>query len=228
MTTIGLVLFPRFTQLDAMGPFEVFSRLPGATVELVAASLAPLQSDTKLTVVPTTTFEACPDLDVLCVPGGPGQTDHMEDEALLAFLRRQGAQARFVTSVCTGSLLLGAAGLLEGYEATSHWSVRDHLAWFGATPKEARVVWDRNRVTGGGVTAGIDFAFTLAAELVGPDIAQGLQLGLEYDPKPPFSAGTPATAPAAVLEAVTALRAERMAHAELVHRRAAERYRTAG
>lgn len=224
MTDIGIVLFPRFTQLDAMGPFEVFARLPGATVHLVAAtSTAPVRSDTGLSVMPTVGFADCPALDVLCVPGGPGQTEHMEDEALLDFLRTQGARARYVTSVCTGSLLLGAAGLLQGYKAACHWSVREHLAWFGAEPQADRVVWDRNRVTGGGVTAGIDFAFRLAAELTSPEIAQGLQLGLEYDPQPPFGAGTPATAPKAILDMVTELRAERMAQAAKLHRAAADR-----
>ncbi|MEL6187907.1 MAG: DJ-1/PfpI family protein [Myxococcota bacterium] len=225
MTAIGIVLFPRFTQLDAMGPFEVLARLPGAQVHLVASTGDPVVSDTGLTVVPSVTFEACPALDVLCVPGGPGQVDHMTDGPLLDFLRRQGEGARFVTSVCTGSLLLAAAGLLDGYRATSHWSVRDHLAWFGAEPTEARVVRDRNRITGGGVTAGIDFAFTLAAELAGPEVAQGLQLGLEYDPQPPYSSGTPATAPREVLEMVTAMRAERMARTAEVHRAVAEQLR---
>lgn len=188
---IGMVLYPRLTQLDLTGPFEVFSRLPGVEVRLLWKTLEPVTSDTGLTLMPTCTFEESPALDLLCVPGGPGQVELMEDQELLGFLRRQGAQCEFVTSVCTGSLLLAAAGLLEGYQATTHWSALPFLESFGATPVKERVVWDRNRVTGGGVTAGIDFALTLAGKRWGEDVAKAIQLGLEYDPAPPFDAGSP-------------------------------------
>lgn len=188
---IGIVLYPRFTQLDAMGPFEVFSRIPGGTVHLVAHSTEPVRSDTGLRVLPTVAFEDCPPLDVVCVPGGPGDADHFDDDVLLGFLRNQAKHARYVTSVCTGALLLGAAGLLQGYRATTYWAAHEALAAFGATPVKARVVHDRDRITGGGVTAGIDFAFSVVAELVGAPVAQLLQLGLEYDPEPPFDTGSP-------------------------------------
>ena len=140
------------------------------------------------------TLQKCPALDVVFVPGGPGQIELMQDITVLKFLRQQGAKARYVTSVCTGALLLGAAGLLKGYQATTHWLFHDQLAQFGATPTKGRVVVDRNRITGGGVTAGIDFALTLAAELRSVEIAKRIQLGLEYDPAPPFNSGSPETA----------------------------------
>lgn len=212
---IGLLLFPRLTQLDMTGPFEVFSRIPGAKVHLVWKTVAPVTSDTGLTMLPDTSFADCPTLDVLCVPGGPGVAALMEDEDVLAFLRAQAAGARFVTSVCTGALVLGAAGLLRGKRATTHWASHDFLADLGATPVEARVVRDGNLVTGGGVTAGIDFALTLAAELVSPEAAQAIQLQIEYAPAPPFNAGTPGEAPASVLHAArikgAAMRTEREA-----------------
>lgn len=188
---IGMVLYPKLTQLDLTGPFEVFSRLPDVQVQLLWKTLDPVTSDTGLTMMPTCTFADCPALDVICVPGGPGQMDLMEDQELLGFLRTQGEHCEFVTSVCTGSLLLGAAGLLDGYKATTHWSALPFLESFGAEPVKERVVWDRNRVTGGGVTAGIDFALTLAAKRWGEDVAKAIQLGLEYDPAPPFDAGSP-------------------------------------
>jgi len=212
---IGLLLFPRLTQLDMTGPFEVFSRIPDAKVHLVWKTTEPVRSDTGLAMLPTTSFADCPQLDVLCVPGGPGVAALMEDEETLAFLRRQAADARYVTSVCTGALVLGAAGLLRGKRATTHWASHDFLAALGATPVEARVVRDGKLLTGGGVTAGIDFALTLAAELVSAEAAQAIQLQIEYSPSPPFRSGTPAEAPAAVLETArskgAAMRAEREA-----------------
>jgi cyclohexyl-isocyanide hydratase len=192
---IGLVVFPDVTQLDLTGPLQVFSSLPDATVHLVAASLDPVATDTPLRIPPTTTFADCPQLDVVCVPGGYGTDALVEDEEALAFLRRQAAGARYVTSVCTGALVLGAAGLLQGYRATTHWSAMDCLEPLGAIPTETRVCVDRNRITGGGVTAGIDFALTLVAELVDRPTAEAIQLRLEYDPHPPFTAGSPRTAP---------------------------------
>ena len=212
---IGFLLFPRLTQLDLTGPFEVFARLPGAAVRLVWKTLDPVKADTGLSVLPDTTFAGCPRLDLVCVPGGPGVAAVMEDAEALDFLRRQAAGARYVTSVCTGALVLGAAGLLRGKRATTHWASHDFLAALGAIPVEGRVVRDGNLFTGGGVTAGIDFALTIAADLAGPEAAQAIQLQMEYAPAPPFDAGTPETAPAPVLEAArqrgSGMRAEREA-----------------
>jgi cyclohexyl-isocyanide hydratase len=204
---IGLLVFPKVTQLDLTGPVQVFSSMPGAAVHLVWKRIEPVQSDSVLVLTPTTTLADCPQLDVICVPGGVGSDDLLNDEEVLAFLRRQAAGAKFVTSVCTGSLVLGAAGLLRGYRAATHWTAMDNLKAFGATPTKSRVCIDRNRVTGGGVTAGIDFALALIAELRGPRVAEMVQLGLEYAPQPPFDSGRPDTAPAEVLEAVNARQA---------------------
>jgi len=197
---IGFVLYPDLTQLDLTGPYEVLARVPGVAVHLVARTREPVTSDYGLTLVPSTTFGQCPDLDVICVPGGSGVYDQMLDDETLAFLRHQASYARFVTSVCTGALILGAAGLLQGYRATTHWASMRFLESFGATPVDTRVCVDRNRITGGGVTAGIDFGLHLARVLAGEDVAQRIQLSIEYAPAPPFQAGSPATAPAAVLD----------------------------
>lgn len=188
---IGILLFPEVTQLDATGPAQVLARVPGATVHLIWKNLDPVATDAGFSIVPTTTFEAAPKLDVLLVPGGAGQIPLMTDAETLGFLRVRAKEARFITSVCTGSLLLAAAGLLKGYKATSHWAWRDMLSALGAYPVNARVVRDRNRITGGGVTAGIDFGLTLAAELAGEEAAKMIQLTLEYAPDPPFDCGTP-------------------------------------
>lgn len=196
---IGLLVFPDVTQLDLTGPLQVFSSVPGVTVHLVWKNREPVQTDAVMVIVPTTTFADCPQLDVLCVPGGYGIDDMLEDKELLAFLRKQAEGARYITSVCTGALALGAAGLLEGYRATTHWTAMDSLAPFGAIPTDTRVCVDRNRVTGGGVTAGIDFALTLVAELFDRQTAELVQLRLEYNPAPPFDAGSPDTAPVDVL-----------------------------
>ncbi|WP_420133219.1 DJ-1/PfpI family protein [Rhodopseudomonas sp.] len=202
MTTlqIGLLLFPKVTQLDLTGPLQVFSRIPGAKVHLVGKTLGAVSSDTVLSLPPTISFADCPQLDVICVPGGAGADDMINDEAMLAFLRQQAPGARYVTSVCTGALVLAAAGLLRGYRATAHWSTVDDLAAFGAIPDRSRVCIDRNRITGGGVTAGIDFALTLASLLADRATAEGIQLMLEYNPAPPFNAGSPDTAPKEVVE----------------------------
>ncbi|CAN5219968.1 DJ-1/PfpI family protein [soil metagenome] len=199
---IGLLLFPNVTQLDLTGPLQVFARLPGATVHLVWKRIEPVPSDTPLVLTPTITFADCPQLDVICVPGGGGADDMVNDDEMLAFLQRQAMAARYVTSVCTGALVLGAAGLLQGYNATTHWSAMSHLAAFGATPTPTRVCIDRNRITGGGVTAGIDFALTLASVLANQATAEAIQLGIEYNPAPPFNAGSPETAPAEVVTMV--------------------------
>ena len=196
---IGLLLFPRLTQLDLTGPFEVFANTPGATVHLVWKTKEPVRAITGMQILADTTIAECPQLDVICVPGGAGVADLMEDEEVLGFLRRQAAGARYVTSVCTGALVLGAAGLLRGKRATTHWASHDFLAALGAIPTQGRVVRDGNLLTGGGVTAGIDFALTLVAELCGAEVAQAIQLQIEYAPAPPFQAGSPETAPALVL-----------------------------
>jgi len=221
-TRIGLLVFPAMTQLDMTGPYEVFANLPGATVHLLWKTLEPVAAATGFRITPDTTLDACLPLDVICVPGGPGVAALMEDDRVLNFLRAQAETARFVTSVCTGALVLGAAGLLRGKRATTHWASRDFLAPLGAIPAEGRVVRDGNLVTGGGVTAGIDFALTLVAELAGREVAQAIQLGIEYAPAPPFDAGTPETAPPAVLAAVRARTAGlRTSRQELIARVAA-------
>jgi len=199
---IGLLIFPAMTQLDFAGPYEVFARLPDTIVHVVAKTADPVRTERGLVLLPTVTCEDCPPLDVVVVPGGPGQHHLMNDEALREFLRRQAAQAKYVTSVCTGALLLGAAGLLVGYRATTHWLSLPLLELFGAIPVEQRVVVDRNRVTGGGVTAGIDFGLQLAALLHGETVAQQIQLQLEYTPAPPFQSGSPATAPKDIVDTV--------------------------
>jgi cyclohexyl-isocyanide hydratase len=192
--TVGMLLFPRLTQLDLTGPYEVLARLPNTKVLLVAHSLAPVETDRGLTIMPTTTFADCPPLDVIVVPGGPGQQGLMDDEATLDFLRRQARHAAYTTSVCTGSLILGAAGLLRGKRATSHWAALEHLPLLGAVPVKEKVVVDGNIVTGAGVTSGIDFALALAAILEGEQVAREIQLQIEYDPAPPFQSGSPETA----------------------------------
>jgi cyclohexyl-isocyanide hydratase len=188
---IGFLLFPHLTQLDLTGPAQVLGRMPGAQVHLVWKTRDPVPTDVGFTINPTATFADCPPLDVLCVPGGFGIERLFGDDDTLAFLRRQGAQARYVTSVCNGSLVLGAAGLLAGYRSACHWMWLPFLERFGAVPVAERIVRDRNRISGGGVTAGIDFGLALAAELAGEDVARTIQLALEYDPQPPFAAGSP-------------------------------------
>jgi cyclohexyl-isocyanide hydratase len=196
---IGMLVFPKVTQLDLTGPVQVFSSLPGAKLHLIWKRIEPVPSDSVLTLTPTTTFADCPQLDVICVPGGVGTDDMVNDEEMLDFLRRQAAGAKYITSVCTGSLVLGAAGLLRGFRAATHWSAMDYLEKFGAVPTKTRVCVDRNRITGGGVTAGIDFALTLVSLLVDRTTAQAIQLRLEYNPAPPFNAGSPDTAPPEIL-----------------------------
>ncbi|TCZ57813.1 DJ-1/PfpI family protein [Roseicella aquatilis] len=229
MTTpfgIGFLLFPRLTQLDLTGPFEVLARLPGATVRTLWKEAGPVRSDTGLVLHADTALADCPQLDLICVPGGPGVAALMQDEAVLAFLRRQAAGARWVTAVCTGALVLGAAGLLRGRRATTHWASHDLLAALGATPVQARVVRDGPLVTGGGVTAGIDFALSLAAEIAGPEAAQAIQLQIEYAPAPPFQAGLPETAPPAVLAAARSRGAGMRAEREALVARVAARLAT--
>jgi cyclohexyl-isocyanide hydratase len=219
---IGLVIFPRVTQLDLTGPVQVFSSVPGAKVHLIWKRLEPVVTDSVLVLTPTVSFADCPQLDVICVPGGVGTDDMINDEEMLDFLRRQAVGAKYLTSVCTGSLVLGAAGLLRGYRATTHWTAMDFLREFGATPAKTRVCVDRNRITGGGVTAGIDFALTLVSIMVDRRTAEAIQLRLEYNPAPPFNSGSPDTAPPEIL----ALMKEKIAPAQArrgdaIHRAAA-------
>lgn len=201
---IVMLLYPRLTQLDLTGPFEVFARLPDVTITLAAKSLDPVTDSGGLRLLPTHILTDAPQADILFVPGGPGQLDLMDDTEVLDFLRAQAAGARYVTSVCTGSLVLAAAGLLTGYLATCHWMSLDQLSLFGCTPCDDRVVVDRNRVTGGGVTSGIDFALHLAALLFDQERAERTQLSMEYNPAPPFSSGHPNSADPVIVEAMRA------------------------
>lgn len=201
--TIGLILFPDLTLLDLAGPFEVLARLPGAKLHLLAPRLGAVRSDRGLLVMPDTRFEDAPELDILFVPGGPGQMGVMEDAAYLNFLRAKGEVARYVTSVCTGSLVLGAAGLLRGYRATIHWRYLDLLALLGAQPVAERVVIDGNRITAAGVSAGIDLGLAIAAQIAGEEVAQTIQLMIEYDPQPLFSSGSPKSADPALTARVS-------------------------
>jgi len=202
MTSIGFILFPRLTQLDLTGPYEVFARLPDTQVLLLAKTLDPVVTEKGLTILPDGTFDQAPALDVICVPGGPGINDCLRDEVLLQFLRQQGEQARYITSVCTGALILAAAGLLEGYQATTHWLSVDLLSQFGVEARNERVVVDRNRITGAGVSAGIDFALSLAEVLSDQTTAEAIQLMMEYQPQPPFESGHPSSASAEVVRQV--------------------------
>ncbi|MCD5991717.1 MULTISPECIES: DJ-1/PfpI family protein [Pseudomonas] len=196
---IGLLVFPKVQQLDLTGPYDVFASTPGVTVHLIWKDLEALYSSTGLQLQPTQTFTDCPPLDVLCIPGGQGIDPLLEDEQTLAFIREQARTVKYLTSVCTGALVLGAAGLLKGKRATTHWASHELLESFGAIAVHERVVRDGNLMTGGGVTAGIDFALTLVGELFGEVQAQTVQLQLEYAPAVPFNAGHPSTAPAEVL-----------------------------
>lgn len=207
---IGFLLWPGLTQLDMTGPAQVLSRMPGAELHFVWKSLDPVPSDCGLALVPTVTLADCPPLDMLCVPGGVPTGPVMRDAEVLDWLRAQAPGARLVTSVCTGSLILAAAGLLRGYRAGCHWAWGEHLALFGATFVPERTVIDRDRITAGGVTSGIDFAFRVIAELHGRDVAESIQLALEYDPEP-LGGGTPATARPEIFATVREVMAKRMA-----------------
>jgi cyclohexyl-isocyanide hydratase len=218
--TSGMLVFPNLTQLDLTGPYEVLAKLPGAETLLLWKSLDPVRSEHGLTILPMATFSSCPPLDLVLVPGGAGINPLLEDAEVLAFLRRAAATARYVVGICTGSLVLGAAGLLRGRRAGTHWMSRNLLPAFGAEPVAERVVADGKFFTGGGVTAGIDVALAVAAEIAGRTAAERIQLGIEYDPAPPFGSGSPETADPSVLAAVLARaearqrdRAERVARA---------------
>jgi cyclohexyl-isocyanide hydratase len=206
----AFLLFPELTQLDLTGPYEVLARVPGLTVELVAKTRAPVRSDFGLAIVPTAMFADVREADVLFVPGGAGISAAIEDADTLAWVRTIGASARWLTSACTGALVLGAAGLLDGYRAATHWLSMDLLPLVGAIPTDERVVHDRNRITSGGVTAGIDLALDIAAELAGPAVAERIALMLEYDPAP-TRAGHPRDAASERVDELRLSTAERQA-----------------
>lgn len=223
MTTIGLLMFPGFELLDLAGPLDVLARAPDTRAVIFAKTVNLVKPDLAPPVMPDADFTSAQRVDVLLVPGGHGVADAMADDATLDFLQRRGEAAAYVTSVCTGSLLLGAAGLLRGYKATTHWRYMDLLRLFGAEPVGRRVVEDRNRLTGAGVTAGIDFGLQLVAKLRGDDVAKRLQLGIEYDPAPPFESGHPSVAAPELVETYTRETAARFADRERVARETAAR-----
>lgn len=201
---IGFLLFDGLTQLDLTGPLQIFSRLPDANVMTIAKRKMLIKTDCPIEFMPTHDFATAPNLDLICVPGGRhSAANAIRDHDILTFVKDQGSQATYVTSVCTGSLILGAAGLLKGRRATSHWAYCDLLTIVGATYQTGRVVKDGNLYTGGGVTAGIDFALTITREVYGDETAQALQLGFEYDPEPPFQTGHPTKAPQDLVERLT-------------------------
>ena len=203
---VGFVMFPELTQLDFTGPQQVLARLPQSAMHIIAKSEAPVPSDSGLGLVPTHTFENCPQLDLICIPGGnTGVVRAMADQETIHFIKRQSSRAKYVTSVCTGAFLLGVAGLLKGRRATTHWAFAELLPLVGATPEKARVVKDGNVITAGGVTSGIDFGLSVAADIAGETTAQAIQLRLEYDPDPPFFSGHPDRASDAVKATVTPL-----------------------
>jgi cyclohexyl-isocyanide hydratase len=197
--SVGFVIFPDLTQLDCTGPLQVLARLPQSATYIVAKSLAAVPSDCGLRILPTHTFADCPPLDLICVSGGVrGVIGAISDQVTVEFIRRQARTAKYVTSVCTGAFVLGFAGLLKGRQATTHWAYTDLLPLVGAKYKKARVVKDGNLITSGGVTSGIDFGLSVVAEIAGETTAREIQLGIEYDPAPPFDSGHPDRAPAAV------------------------------
>ncbi len=201
---IGFVIFPDLTQLDFTGPQQVLARLPGSAMHIVAKSPKPVPSDSELSLLPTHTFENCPRLDLICVPGGnAGVVRAMVDRETIDFVRRQSNTAKYVTSVCTGAFILGVAGLLKGRRATTHWAFTELLPLIGATHEKKRVVKDGHVITAGGVTSGIDFGLQVVAEIAGEAVAQAVQLGLEYDPEPPFASGHPDRASEAVMTMVS-------------------------
>jgi transcriptional regulator GlxA family with amidase domain len=202
-----IVLFGRFTALDAVGPYEVLSSLPGAEVVFAALMPGPVVNEKgTLRLTADAALAEVPQPDVIVVPGGPGQNAHMADEALLGWLRAADSRSAWTTSVCTGSLLLASAGLLQGRRATTHWLAMDKLAGLGAVPATGRVVTDGKYMTAAGVSAGLDMALALAGKLAGDAVAESVQLALEYEPQPPYQAGSPATAPQAVTDALRARR----------------------
>lgn len=208
---IGFIVFPNMTQLDMTGPAQVLSRLPDAKVHYIWKTIEPVMTDSGFAIMPTMTINDCPQLDILVQPGGIGILALIEDESVLGFLKSQGDNAQYVCSVCNGSLVLGAAGLLKGYNSACHWAWGHELEKYGANFVKERVVEDRNRISGGGVTAGIDFGFTLFAKIAGEEAAKTLQLALEYDPAPPFDCGSPEKAGTEKVSAILELNKRRIA-----------------
>jgi cyclohexyl-isocyanide hydratase len=225
---IAFLIYPEFTALDMVGPHYMLTGLMGATTHIVAKTREIVKSDTGLMFQPSASFDDCPaDLDIICVPGGAeGTLAAMQDEPTIRFLKDRGSRARFVTSVCTGSLILGAAGLLKGYRATSHWTTKSLLPIFDAMPTDGRVVRDRNRITGGGVTAGIDFGLSLVGQLRDRTYAEFVQLLAEYAPEPPYDAGSPQRAPAEVNAMMDDMFAGFKTKAEGIAREVYERHRS--
>ncbi len=224
---IAFLIYPEFTALDLVGAHHMLTSLMGATTHVVAKTRDTVKSDTGLMFQPTVSFDECPlDLDVICVPGGAsGTLAAIQDDSTIRFLRDRGSRAKFVTSVCTGALVLGAAGLLTGYKATTHWAATSLLPIFGAVPTEGRVVRDRNRITGAGVTAGIDFGLSLVGQLRGRQYAECVQLMAEYAPDPPYDAGTPKRAPSEVTKMMSDMFVDFNKQAEAVGRVAYAKYR---
>jgi cyclohexyl-isocyanide hydratase len=202
---VGFVIFPNVTQLDFTGPLQVLSGLPQSAIHIIAKSMSPVLSDCGLGLVPTHTFANCPPLDLICIPGGSdGVAGILNNRETIAFVRQQAGSAKYVTSVCTGAFVLGVAGLLKGRRAATHWAYADLLPLVGAKHEKARVVKDGNLFTAGGVTSGIDFGFAVIAQIAGESIARRIQLGMEYDPAPPFDSGHPDRAPNIRLELMSA------------------------
>ena len=220
---IGILIFPRMDQIDFTGPFSVLSRVPASSVHVIARNAGPIKDHKGLILTPDKTLAEAPPLDVLLIPGGPGQEALMEDEPVLSLIRKQASEGKIVFSVCTGALICGAAGILRGRRATTHWAAFDLLRYFGAVPVESRVVVDGNLVSAAGVTAGIDGALMLASLLRNDEVAQGIQLDIQYAPKPPFNSGEPGSAPREVLAAVTERYRPIKAARELTARKAAKR-----
>jgi cyclohexyl-isocyanide hydratase len=202
---VGFVIFPNVTQLDFTGPLQVLSGLPQSAIHIIVKSMSPVLSDCGLGLVPTHTFANCPPLDLICIPGGSdGVAGILNNRETIAFVRQQAGSAKYVTSVCTGAFVLGVAGLLKGRRAATHWAYADLLPLVGAKHEKARVVKDGNLFTAGGVTSGIDFGFAVIAQIAGESIARRIQLGMEYDPAPPFDSGHPDRAPNIRLELMSA------------------------
>ncbi len=203
---IGFLVYPDVVQLDIMGAYQVLAFSPQTTIYLIGKTLTPISSNEGLIITPTTTIDNCPPLDVICVPGGGiGQVEVMKDAEIISFLQQQATTAKYITSVCTGSLILATASLLKGYKATCHWAFREQLAWLGVEVVPERIVVDRNRLTGAGVTSGIDFSLTLLSLLFGEDVAKMAQLMMEYNPQPPFDAGNPEAADQEIVKSLLEL-----------------------
>jgi cyclohexyl-isocyanide hydratase len=219
---VNIVIVPDMVQLDITGPYEVLSRVPGWTLDLVAASLEPVRTDRGLTILPTKTRESAAPSDILVIPGGTGIDHAMLDEAWLAYTRLESERAKYVFGICTGSLLLAAAGLLHGRRAGGHWQARDFLTKFGAIPSDERMTVDGKYYTSGGVTSGIDAAFRVVADVAGEDVARQIQLLIEYDPAPPFEGGTPFTSPPHIVAAATEMGRARREKREAMVEQAAQ------